>query len=123
MAQRLGETDGWPVGEPEMFLDLSEGCHPDGAVVDRGGAVLERAVGRGRVVGWDSSGRIVDRIDFPARQTTCPAFGGDGLSTLFCTSAAVGIAQSDIADAPLQGQTFAVETPHQGQAEHRVILG
>lgn len=123
MAQRLAEADGWPTGEPELFLDLSDGFHPDGAVVDSEGRFWNAQWGQGEVVGWDTSGRIVERIAFPARQTTCPAFGGEGLTTLFCTSAAVGIAQPEIADAPQQGQTFAAETGYRGQAEHRVILG
>lgn len=123
MAQRVDEATGWPVGEPELFLDLSDGYHPDGAVIDSSGTFWNAQWGHGAVIGWDPAGRVVERFEFPARQTTCPAFGGDGLSTLFCTSASVGIAQSDIAEAPLQGQTFAVETGYRGQAEHQVILG
>ena len=30
---------------------------------------------------------VVRDVEFPAPQTTCPAFGGPDLTTLFCTSA------------------------------------
>ena len=37
MRVALGK-DGWPVGEPELYLDLrAEGLKPDGAVIDRDG--------------------------------------------------------------------------------------
>jgi sugar lactone lactonase YvrE len=58
----------------------------------------------------------------PAVQTTCPALGGPDLSTLFVTSAAAGLPQADIAQAPEQGRTFAVETTIRGVPEPRVIL-
>jgi sugar lactone lactonase YvrE len=41
---------------------------------------------------------------------------------LYCTSAAVGLPQTHIADHPASGRTFAVQTKHEGQPEHRVIL-
>ena len=53
----------------------------------------------------------------PAIQSSCPAFGGDDLQTLYCTSAAVGRDGTD------DGKTFHIKTTYTGQAEHRVILG
>lgn len=111
------DADGWPDGEAEVFLDLrTDEKNPDGAVVDAEGNIWSAQWGAHRVACYDDRGNFLHAISFPAEQTSCPAFGGDGLSTLFVTSAAVGL--SGEAD----GQTFAVEVETRGQVEHRVVL-
>lgn len=111
------DTDGWPIGKPALHIDLrSTGFRPDGAVVDAAGNLWNAQWGVGRVAGYDPHGNFIESFPFAARQTSCPAFGGDNLGTLFCTSAAVGLA------GPEQGKTFATTTTYTGQAEHRVIL-
>lgn len=117
------DGDGWPSGAASVHVDLSDtDLIPDGSVVDTGGTLWNAQWGAGRVAGYDASGQEVASYAFPAPQTTCSAFGGPGLSTLFCTSAAAGLSQTDLAAAPASGQTFALETDHTGQAEHRVLL-
>jgi sugar lactone lactonase YvrE len=122
MAQRL-DTQGWPTGVPKIHIDLRGTSHfPDGAVVDAAGNLWNAHWGSARVATYDPTGKFLFATDFQASQTTCPAFGGPDLSTLFCTSAAVGLSQSHIADHPASGRTFAVQTTHKGQPEHCVIL-
>lgn len=117
------DDEGWPAGEPDVHIDMREaGHHPDGAVVDAAGNLWNAQWGSYRVAGYDLDGQEMGAFAFPAAQTSCPAFGGPDLTTLFCTSASVGLPQNDIADNPKSGQTFAVETRHKGQPEHRVIL-
>ena len=114
---KLNEADGWPVGEPEQFIDLrSEKLNPDGAVVDAVGNIWNAQWGAHRVAVYDPEGNFLDQITFPASQISCPAFGGADLSTLFVTSAAIGVRE------PLAGQTFFQATEALGQAEHQVIL-
>ena len=118
MRVALAGADGWPVGEPEVFVDLREAdLRPDGAVVDSQGRLWNAQYGGGRVSVYDTQGRFVEDVHFPAQNTTCPAFGGPDLSRLFCTSAADGAP----VDGP-QGATFAVDLHAKGQAEHQVIL-
>ncbi len=57
-------------------------------------------------------------IPVPGVQTTCPAFGGPGLSRLYVTTARQGLQAPDAA----QGLTYAVETGIPGLPEPRVIL-
>ncbi len=122
MAQRL-DRQGWPTGDPTLHIDLRGTSHfPDGAVVDAAGNLWNAQWGSGRVATYDPAGQFLFATDLPATQTTCPAFGGADLSTLFCTSAAVGLSQTHIADHSASGRTFAVATGHTGQPEHRVIL-
>ena len=118
MRQPLGK-DGWPEGESTVFVDLTgEGLNPDGAVVDAEGCLWNAQWGAARVARYGPDGRFLSAIPFPARQMTCPAFGGDGLRRLFATSATQGLSEKATAD----GQTFATEVDVAGQAEHRVLL-
>ena len=112
------DSDGWPKGDPECHVDLTgTDFRPDGAVVDQSGVLWSAQWGAGRVAGYDLSGREIESFHFPASRTTCPAFGGPDMKTLFCTSAAVTLPKD--AD---HGKTFAIDTSHVGQTEHRVIL-
>lgn len=123
LRQRLDPKDGWPVGEATVHIDLRpENLIPDGAVVDAAGNLWNAQWQSARVATYDPDGRFLSATDFPASKTTCPAFGGPDLSTLFCTSATVDLSREQIAAHPDSGRTFSVPTTHVGQAEHRVIL-
>lgn len=117
MRQRLATSTGWPEGDPEVFLDFGQtDWGPDGAVVDAAGNLWNAQWGAARVACYAPDGTLRDTIPFPARQTSCPAFGGPDLTTLFCTTAADGLSGPD------EGKTFATETTTTGQAEHRIML-
>jgi len=118
MRQSL-DGEGWPIGQAEVFIDLvEEGLNPDGAVVDSEGCLWNAQWGACRVARYNSQGLFMNAYDLPAKQTSCPAFGGPDLGTLFITTAREGLEDATDAD----GQTFAVRTPFTGQAEHRVIV-
>ena len=120
---RLGAADGWPEGPSEIFIDLrQEGLRPDGAVIDTDGNVWNAQFGAGRVAVYNRRGEFVRAVTFDAPRTTCPAFGGEDLSTLFVTTAAFGLPADEIAAHPESGMTFAVDTTARGQQEHKVIL-
>lgn len=123
MKQALEAASGWPEGNAEKFLDLSpEGLNPDGAVVDVDGTLWVAQWGASRVAAYDKTGRFQRAISFPAEQISCPAFGGEDCSTLFCTSAAVGLSTHTKHEEPRNGMTFATKISFSGQAEHKVIL-
>ncbi|MBT8154955.1 SMP-30/gluconolactonase/LRE family protein [Epibacterium ulvae] len=117
MRQPLAPEDGWPVGKPELFLDLSgEDFGPDGAVVDAVGNLWNAQWGASRVACYGPDGTLLQEIAVPTPQVTCPAFGGADLSTLYITSAADG-------DLPAPaGLTFAMATNAVGQLEHQVEI-
>lgn len=117
MRQNLAEKDGWPMGDPEVWLDLSNSeLRPDGAVIDAAGNFWNAQWGANRVACYAPDGSLSETVTFPAAQTSCPAFGGNDLKTLFCTSAAEGLIGED------DGKTFATHVEAVGQAEHKVIL-
>jgi len=113
------DADGWPSGKPRLIIDLSgEDLGIDGAVVDADGNIWNAQWGAARVAQYAPDGTFLQAISFPASQTSCPAFGGPNLSTLYCTSAT----ENMDAPQPDDGKTFATDTTTTGQAEHRVIV-
>jgi sugar lactone lactonase YvrE len=123
MRQPLSAADGWPDGDAVAWLDLSgEGLSPDGAVVAAEGTLWNAQWGAWRVAAYSPDGKFLRAINVNAAHTSCPAFGGQELTTLFCTTAANGVSASDTARSAQHGMTFAFDGIAQGQAEHRVIL-
>lgn len=117
------DADGWPCADPTVFLDFTaEKGNPDGAVVDTDGVLWLAQWGASRVSAFDPSGRFVRAIAFDAPQTSCPAFGGASMSTLYCTSATQDMSPTAIADAPNSGKLFGAETDSRGQYEHQVMI-
>lgn len=117
MRQPLAAADGWPEGAAEVFLDLSaEDFGVDGAVVDAKGNIWNAQWGAGRVACYSPQGVLTEVVEVPTPQASCPAFGGADLSTLYITTAAVGV------DRAPAGQTFVTDTTATGQREHQVIL-
>ncbi|WP_449221380.1 SMP-30/gluconolactonase/LRE family protein [Tistrella mobilis] len=112
------DAAGWPEGAPQVFVDLRpEGIHPDGAVVDAEGCLWNARWGAGQVVRYSPEGKVIDSIALPVAQTTCPAFGGTDLKSLYVTSAADGDTSPDA------GLTWLVaDMAVTGLPEPRVVL-
>lgn len=123
MRQKLEADRGFPDGEPEVFVDLGpENLFPDGAVVDTEGNLWNALYGAGRVSVFAPDGTLQRNIAMGASQTTCPAFGGPGRSTLFCTSAKQRLDADGLATSPHHGMTFQVPEAGHGQDEHQFKL-
>lgn len=117
------DDDGWPAAEPQVFLDLTGGmAEPDGAVVDAEGVLWLALWGAGQVAAYAPDGQRLRDVALPAPHSTCPAFGGPGLTTLFCTTALQGMDEAARAVHPDAGKTFALPNVARGQREHQVIL-
>ncbi|SFC95859.1 SMP-30/gluconolactonase/LRE family protein [Tropicimonas isoalkanivorans] len=120
---RLNAADGWPAGESEVFIDMrGEDWAPDGAVIDTDGTLWNAQYGAARVAAYDRSGAFLRAVPVQAELTTCPAFGGEALDTLFVTSARDGLPEDRLAAHPENGMCFAAEGIAIGQQEHRVLL-
>ncbi|MEC8197580.1 MAG: SMP-30/gluconolactonase/LRE family protein, partial [Pseudomonadota bacterium] len=112
------DPEGWPLGMPEVFIDLNAGnLNPDGAVVDAEGCLWNAQWGASRVACYGQDGAFLRAVEVGATQSSCPAFGGPDLNQLFVTTAAEGLpADSD----PLKGQVFVSKMDITGQPEHQV---
>ena len=119
----LDEATGWPAGDPEIHIDLRGSDHKsDGAVTDADGNLWSAQWGSWRVACYNPSGEFLRDVRFGAKQTSCPAFGGPDLTTLFCTTASVGIPEDELGEHPDTGKVFAAPETARGHPEHRVIL-
>ncbi len=117
------DPQGWPLGAPETFADLrAEGLYPDGAVSDAAGNLWSAQWGASRVACYSPAGTFLHAVAFPAPHTSCPAFGGLDLTTLFCTSALQDMTPMAKAAHPQAGKTFAQTKAGQGLPEPRVLL-
>ncbi|MES0825106.1 SMP-30/gluconolactonase/LRE family protein [Ruegeria sp. SCP11] len=123
MRWSLNPATGWPEGDSAVFLDLRVDClNPDGAVVDADGNIWIAQWGASRVAAYTPAGQFLTSVTFGAAHTSCPAFGGEDLTTLFCTTAREGLDADTLAAKPKNGMTFAATGAGKGRAEHRVVL-
>ena len=112
------DADGWPAGDPAVFVDLSgEGLNPDGSVVDADGCLWNAQWGAGRVARYTPDGRFERAVKIPASNASCPAFGGADLATLYVTSAREGLSNDDLKSQPLAGAVFSVAAGVRGLPE------
>ncbi|WP_010141859.1 SMP-30/gluconolactonase/LRE family protein [Oceanicola sp. S124] len=113
------DAEGWPEGTPDLFVDLApEGLYPDGAVVDAEGGLWNAQWGTGRVARYLPDGSFDRAVAVGGQHSSCPAFGGADLSTLYVTTAREGINSPDAA----QGVLYELRPGVLGQREHQVIL-
>jgi L-arabinonolactonase len=87
---RLGENDGLP----------------DGSIVDADDCVWNAAWGAGRVRRYSPDGRVLHEIHVAAKNTTCPAFGGEALVDLFVTSSRQEMSDEELASMPHAGGVY-----------------
>jgi sugar lactone lactonase YvrE len=117
--QFLLKEDGWPASEAEVFVDFSsKGLNPDGAVVDKNGNIWCALWGSSQIFCLSSDGGVVCRIEVPAKQPSCVAFGGVDFNTLYITTAC----QNLISKTGMDGQTFKIKSNLSGCPEPRVVL-
>ena len=87
--------------------------HPDGMSIDENGNLHVAVWGSNMVMVVNpSSGELINTIKTPAAQTSCTAFGGEDLSTMFITSASFG--KLDDPKEMLAGMLFSVKMPYRG---------
>ncbi|MET0365372.1 MAG: SMP-30/gluconolactonase/LRE family protein [Sphingobium sp.] len=112
---RYPVLDGPALGEPDLFLRLTEADgHPDGVVLDS-----ERCLWVALWDGWGvqryaPDGTLLLRVDLPCARVTKIAFGGEDLRTAFVTTARVGLSEAQLAEQPLAGGLFAFDAPVAG---------
>lgn len=87
---------------------------PDGLTVDAEGFVWCAHWDGWCVTRYDPAGKVERVINLPVPRPTSCVFGGDDMQTLFVTSARIRLSAAQLADAPLSGSIFAVETGIRG---------
>jgi sugar lactone lactonase YvrE len=96
------------IANPTVF-DSSPGLGiPDGSAMDADGCLWNARWAAGCVARFTPAGRIAEMLRLPADLVTSCAFGGQGLRTLFVTSARIGLSSQELMRQPLAGAVFAL---------------
>lgn len=110
------------VGEPRTFVAAAAAPgEPDGSTVDADGCLWTTRWGAAQVMRFTPDGRLDRVLELAAPQPSCPAFGGPGLSTLYVTSAHLGMGEGERAAAPLSGALFQQHLDLRGLPESRFL--
>jgi L-arabinonolactonase len=112
-------VDGRIANDRSFVRIADDTAEPDGSTVDAEGGLWNAQWGGACVVRYDASGRETERVTVPTAQPSCVTLGGAQLTTLFVTSARVGLAPATLAAEPHAGGVFAVEVARRGLPEPR----
>ena len=107
-ASRIG-ADG-ALGDRRIFarIDRADG-HPDGPAVDAEGCVWTGLYGGWAVRRYSPAGELLAVVAMPVANITKVAFGGEGLTTAYVTTAAQKLTPEQQAEQPLAGNLFAFD--------------
>jgi sugar lactone lactonase YvrE len=100
------ETGALAGRRPFVSVDPADGG-PDGLTLDAEGCLWLAVWDSSEVRRYTPDGRLDTVVRLPARQVTCPAFGGPDLGTLYITTARDGYSEADLLEQPHAGDIFA----------------
>ncbi len=100
-------------------IDPADGL-PDGLTLDADGCVWVALFEGGAMRRYDPDGRVIENLTLPVSCPTCPAFGGDDLSTLFVTTSRHKLNEAERAGEPLAGAVLSIDAGVRGRAPNVV---
>jgi L-arabinonolactonase len=103
-----------------VFAELPSGAGvPDGATVDAEGFLWSANFDGGRITRYAPDGSVNRVIWMPVQRPTSCVFGGADSGILYVTSASLNLTEQQVAETPLAGGIFAVDTGVKGLPEPR----
>jgi sugar lactone lactonase YvrE len=102
---------------PFVEIDPADGL-PDGMALDSEGDVWVCLFGGGALHRYSPAGALDEVVALPVTNPTCPAFGGDGLDTLYVTSARHRLSEEQLAAEPA-GALLALDAGATGRPGNR----
>ena len=104
-------------GTSELHIDFSElPGNPDGMCTDTQGGLWVCHFGGSRITRFLLDGSVDRIVELPVPNITKCVFGGLNLQTLYITTAATGLSESERQRHPLSGSLFAAEVAYKGFA-------
>ena len=80
---------------------------PDGMTSDTAGNLWIGMWGGAQVTRWNpNTGTLLEQIPIPAKNVTCPVFGGANMDELYITSARMGLGEADLTAHSHNGSLF-----------------
>lgn len=105
------------IANKRIFLQFSaEDGSPDGMTTDADGGLWIAHWGASKLTRRDPHGEVRQTVHLPCSQVTSCAFGGPDLTTLYITTAAVGLSPEQLECEPLAGGLFAIDLSCAGVA-------
>jgi sugar lactone lactonase YvrE/DNA-binding IclR family transcriptional regulator len=103
------------VANRRVLAQLGEGDGvPDGLAVDAEGFLWSANWDGWSVTRYAPDGRVDRVVQLPVPRPTSCAFGGPDLATLYVTTARIRLSARQLAEAPLSGSVFAIDTGARG---------
>jgi hypothetical protein len=100
---RAGPIHG-PLSNRRVFATIPEGLgFPDGAAIDSEGGYRCALHGGSKLRRFNSDGSVDHDVDLPVSQPTMCAFAGEGLATIYVTSASYKLSEVEKGKQPLAG--------------------
>lgn len=107
---------------PRTFVDIPrEEGFSDGATIDAEGCLWAAHWGQGHIKRYDPEGKLMQTVQLPVTNVTCPCFGGRELTTLYVTTATFRLTDAQRAEQPLAGGLFAIDVGIAGLPEKRYV--
>lgn len=107
------------LGDRRVLVDLTaESFFPDGLTIDQEGCLWVSMWDGWCVIRFAPSGQELLRVPMPVQRPTSCAFGGQDLTTLYITSASVGLSEAEIEKSFYAGDCFCVNTSIVGLPAH-----
>lgn len=109
-------ADGSLTGK-RVFVTIEAGAgYPDGPVVDSQGCLWTGLFGGWGARRYSPQGELLECVSFPVASVTKLAFAGEGLTTVYATTARKGLDAAALAAQPLAGGLFRFQADVPGQS-------
>ena len=105
------------IANPRLAIDIPDQSlgWPDGMTSDTQGNLWIAMWGGAQVTKWDpNTGKLLEQIPVPAKNVSSAIFGGKNRNELYLTSARKGLDDATLAEYPLTGGVFRIETNVEG---------
>ena len=107
------------IGPGTAWVSVTAGAGgPDGLTVDSEGFVWSAQFDRAAIHRYSPDGSLVAKIALPVRRPTSVEFGGEGLKTLFITSASMEMSPQDLEAYPMSGNLLSIDCDVSGMPEN-----
>ena len=116
-AYDIGENDLHPRNRRALIHFAPEDGLPDGVITDAEGCLWIAHWGGARVSHYTAGGKLIAAYPVPAHNVTTMCFAGPDFSTLYITTARDGLDAAALAEMPLSGSLFRLETDTTGLPE------
>ncbi len=103
------------INDRTVAIDLGdEPVEPDGLTIDADGNLWTALWDGWCVACFSPTGEALGRVKLPVQRPTSLTFGGPDLSTIYVTTASVGLSQKEIQQGFHSGDVFAIAAPVPG---------